>query len=76
MKCELVAMLTVTSRSFKTLSERRQKWQAERQRRDEEVEELRKSSQLEQDNLRALLRKARSSTDSAAAGQVGQSEPL
>ncbi|KAK5931753.1 hypothetical protein CgunFtcFv8_003524 [Champsocephalus gunnari] len=58
----------------RTLSERRQKWQAERQRRDEEVEELRKSSQLEQDNLRALLRKARSSTDSAAAGQLCQQQ--
>ncbi|KAK1892773.1 FK506-binding protein 15 [Dissostichus eleginoides] len=58
----------------RTLSERRQKWQAERQRRDEEVEELRKSSQLEQDNLRALLRKARSSTDTAAAEQLCQQQ--
>ncbi|KAF3851707.1 hypothetical protein F7725_013479 [Dissostichus mawsoni] len=47
---------------------------AERQRRDEEVEELRKSSQLEQDNLRALLRKARSSTDTAAAEQLCQQQ--
>ncbi|KAJ4941876.1 hypothetical protein JOQ06_011749, partial [Pogonophryne albipinna] len=58
----------------RTLSERRQKWQAERQRRDEEVEELRKSSQLEQDNLRALLRKAGSSTDTAAAEQLCQQQ--
>ncbi|XP_034056168.1 FK506-binding protein 15 [Gymnodraco acuticeps] len=58
----------------RTLSERRQKWQAERQRRDEEVEELRKNSQLEQDNLRALLRKARSSTDTAAAEQLCQQQ--
>lgn len=55
---------------FKTLSERKKKWQAERQRRDEELEELRKSSQQEQDNLRAQLRKARTSTDNAASEQV------
>lgn len=55
---------------FKTLSERKKKWQAERQRRDEELEELRKSSQQELDNLRAQLRKARTSTDNAASEQV------
>ncbi|KAK5870520.1 hypothetical protein PBY51_003462 [Eleginops maclovinus] len=58
----------------RTLSERKQKWQAERQRRDEEVEELRKSSQQELDNLRALLRKARSSTDNAASEQLSQQQ--
>lgn len=51
--------------------ERKKKWQAERQRRDEEVEELRKSSQQELDNIRAQLRKARTSTDNAASEQVG-----
>lgn len=55
---------------LKTLLERKKKWQAERQRRDEEVEELRKSSQQELDNVRAQLRKARTSTDNAASEQV------
>lgn len=59
---------------FKTLSERKKKWQAERQRRDEELEELRKSSQQELDNLRAQLRKARTSTDNAASEQVTSKE--
>ena len=61
---------------FKTLSERKKKWQAERQRRDEELEELRKSSQHELDNLRAQLRKARTSTDNAASEQVRANERL
>ncbi|XP_073322595.1 FK506-binding protein 15 isoform X2 [Pagrus major] len=56
----------------RTLSDRKKKWQAERQRRDEEVEELRKSSQQELDNLRAQLRKARTSTDNAASEQLSQ----
>uniref|UniRef100_A0A671YVK3 peptidylprolyl isomerase n=1 Tax=Sparus aurata TaxID=8175 RepID=A0A671YVK3_SPAAU len=59
-----------------TLSERKKKWQAERQRRDEELEELRKSSQQELDNLRAQLRKARTSTDNAASEQVISKERL
>uniref|UniRef100_A0A8C3A6W9 peptidylprolyl isomerase n=1 Tax=Cyclopterus lumpus TaxID=8103 RepID=A0A8C3A6W9_CYCLU len=54
----------------RTFSERKNKWQTERQRRDEEVEELRKSSQQEVDNLRTQLRNARTSTDSAASEQV------
>uniref|UniRef100_A0AAQ5ZGV5 peptidylprolyl isomerase n=1 Tax=Amphiprion ocellaris TaxID=80972 RepID=A0AAQ5ZGV5_AMPOC len=49
----------------RALSERKKKWQAERRRRDEEVEELRKNSQQELDNFRAQLRKARSSSDNA-----------
>ncbi|XP_070760177.1 FK506-binding protein 15 [Enoplosus armatus] len=56
----------------RTLLERKNKWQADRQRRDEEVEELRKSSQQELDNLRAQLRKARTSTDNAASEQLSQ----
>ncbi|XP_029999073.1 FK506-binding protein 15-like [Sphaeramia orbicularis] len=56
----------------RTLSERKKKkkWQAERQRRDEEVEELRKSSQQELDNVWAQLRKARTSNDNAASEQL------
>ncbi|KAF0033686.1 hypothetical protein F2P81_013752 [Scophthalmus maximus] len=56
----------------RTLVERKKKWQAERQQRDEEVEELRKSSQQELDNVRAQLRKARTSTDNAASEQLSQ----
>lgn len=52
-------------------SERKKKWQEERKQRDEEVEELRKSSQQELDNLRAQLRKARTSNDNAVSEQVG-----
>ncbi|XP_041854882.1 FK506-binding protein 15-like isoform X1 [Melanotaenia boesemani] len=54
------------------LSERKKKWQAERQHRDEEVEELRKNSQTELDNLWAQLRKARTSKDNAASEQLSQ----
>ncbi|MEQ2210563.1 hypothetical protein XENOCAPTIV_015668, partial [Xenoophorus captivus] len=56
----------------RTLSERKKKWLAERQHRDEEVEELRKSSLQELDNLRAQLRKARTCNDSAASEQLSQ----
>ncbi|XP_068422699.1 FK506-binding protein 15 isoform X2 [Clinocottus analis] len=56
----------------RTFSERKNKWQAERQRRDEEVEELRKSSQQEVDHLRAQLRNARTSSGSAASEQLSQ----
>lgn len=38
------------------------------------MEELRKSSKQELDNLRAQLRKARTSTDSAASEQVAYNE--
>nr|XP_046241602.1 FK506-binding protein 15 isoform X3 [Scatophagus argus] len=60
----------------RTLSERKKKWQSERHRRDEEVEELRKSSQQELDSLRTLLRKARTSNDNAASEQVASNERL
>ncbi|XP_036434192.1 LOW QUALITY PROTEIN: FK506-binding protein 15 [Colossoma macropomum] len=56
----------------RTLLDRKRKWQAERQRCDEELEEVRKASQLELDNLRSQLRKARTSTDHAAAEQLAQ----
>ncbi|XP_040011066.1 FK506-binding protein 15 isoform X2 [Xiphias gladius] len=56
----------------RTLLERKKKWQADRQCRDEEVEELRETSQQELDNLRAQLRKARTSTDNAASEQLSQ----
>ena len=53
-----------------TMLDRKRKWQAERERCDEELEEVRRSSQQELDNLRIQLRKARTSTDQAAQGQV------
>lgn len=54
----------------KMLLERKRKWQAELQRRDEEVEEVRRSSQQEQEKLWAQLRKARSSTEHSVSDQV------
>lgn len=52
------------------LQERKRKWQSEVQRREEELEEVRKSSQEEQENLRAQLRRARSSTEQGVSDQV------
>ncbi|XP_048098584.1 LOW QUALITY PROTEIN: FK506-binding protein 15 [Alosa alosa] len=52
--------------------DRKRKWQAERERCDEELEEVRRSSQQELDNLRSQLRKARTSTDHAAQEQMTQ----
>uniref|UniRef100_A0A8C7UJV1 peptidylprolyl isomerase n=1 Tax=Oncorhynchus mykiss TaxID=8022 RepID=A0A8C7UJV1_ONCMY len=54
----------------RTLSDRKRKWQAERQRCDEEMEELRRSSQQDMDSLKTQLRKARTSTGQAASEQV------
>ncbi|XP_068559313.1 FK506-binding protein 15 isoform X2 [Cebidichthys violaceus] len=70
MEEELQDLKTDKESLERTFSERKNKWQAERQRRDEEVEELRKSSQQEVDNLRAQLRNARTSTDNAASEQL------
>lgn len=56
----------------RTLSERKKKWQAERQRRDEELEELRRSSQQDLDTLRSQLRKTRTNNDNAASEQLSQ----
>ncbi|XP_075934251.1 FK506-binding protein 15 [Anarhichas minor] len=72
MEEELQDLKTDKESLERTFSERKNKWQAERRRRDEEVEELRKSSQQEVDNLRAQLRNARTSTDNAASEQLSQ----
>lgn len=56
----------------RTLSERKRKWQAERQRRDEELEELRRVSQQDLDSLRTQLRKTRTNNDNAASEQLSQ----
>ncbi|XP_058861417.1 FK506-binding protein 15-like isoform X2 [Acipenser ruthenus] len=54
----------------KTLADRKRKWALERQRCEEEAEELRRSSQQEMESVRAQLKRARSSTDQAAAEQL------
>lgn len=72
MEEELQDLKTDKESLERALSERKKKWQVERQRRDEEVEELRKNSQQELDNLRAQLRKARTSSDNAASEQLSQ----
>ncbi|XP_014015996.2 FK506-binding protein 15 isoform X1 [Salmo salar] len=54
------------------VSDRKRKWQAERQRCDEEMEELRRSSQQDMEILRTQLRKARTSTGQAASEQLAQ----
>ncbi|XP_029115502.1 FK506-binding protein 15 [Scleropages formosus] len=56
----------------RTLTDRKRKWQAERKRCDEELEEVRRSSQQEMENLKVQLRRARTSTDQAAAEQLAQ----
>ncbi|XP_067269070.1 FK506-binding protein 15 isoform X2 [Pseudorasbora parva] len=72
MEEELQDMNTEKDSLERTLSERKRKWQAERQRCDEELEEVRRAGQQEMDSLRSQLRKARTSTDHAAAEQMSQ----
>ncbi|KAM4577290.1 FK506-binding protein 15 isoform 2-T2 [Odontesthes bonariensis] len=69
---ELQDLKTDNESLERTLSERKKKWQAERQHRDEDMEELRKNNQQELDNLRAQLRKARTSNGNAASEQLYQ----
>ncbi|XP_028349421.1 FK506-binding protein 15 isoform X3 [Physeter macrocephalus] len=54
----------------KNLSERKKKSAQERSQAEEEIDEIRKSHQEELDKLRQLLKKARVSTDQAAAEQL------
>lgn len=54
----------------KNLTERKKKSAQERCQAEEEIDEIRKSHQEELDKLRQLLKKARVSTDQAAAEQV------
>uniref|UniRef100_A0A671TAB5 peptidylprolyl isomerase n=1 Tax=Sinocyclocheilus anshuiensis TaxID=1608454 RepID=A0A671TAB5_9TELE len=72
MEEELQDMKTEKDSLERTLSERKRKWQLERQRCDEELEEVRRVGQQELDNLRSQLRKARTSTDQAVAEQLSQ----
>ncbi|XP_040387570.1 FK506-binding protein 15 isoform X6 [Cygnus olor] len=54
----------------KNLAERKKKSLSERAQAEEEMEEIRRSYQQELDKLRQLLKKARTSTDQAAAEQA------
>ncbi|XP_068771053.1 FK506-binding protein 15 isoform X3 [Struthio camelus] len=54
----------------RNLAERKKKSLSERAQAEEEMEEIRKSYQQELDKLRQLLKKARTSTDQAAAEQL------
>ncbi|XP_038012166.1 FK506-binding protein 15 isoform X1 [Motacilla alba alba] len=54
----------------RNLAERKKKSLSERAQAEEEMEEIRRSYQQELDKLRQLLKKARSSTDQAAAEQL------
>ncbi|XP_028851489.1 FK506-binding protein 15 isoform X2 [Denticeps clupeoides] len=72
MEEELQDLKTEKDSLERTLSDRKRKWHSERQRCDEELEEVRKNSQQELDNLRSQLRKSRTSTDQAAQEQMVQ----
>nr|XP_021407301.1 FK506-binding protein 15 isoform X2 [Lonchura striata domestica] len=54
----------------RNLAERKKKSLSERAQAEEEMEEIRRSHQQELDKLRQLLKKARTSTDQAAAEQL------
>lgn len=59
-----------SSSILQNLAERKKKSLSERAQAEEEMEEIRRSYQQELDKLRQLLKKARTSTDQAAAEQV------
>lgn len=61
---------------LQNLAERKKKSLSERAQAEEEMEEIRRSYQQELDKLRQLLKKARTSTDQAAAEQVSTEELL
>ncbi|XP_067825638.1 FK506-binding protein 15 isoform X2 [Heptranchias perlo] len=54
----------------KSLAERKRKGVTERQRAEEEMDEIRKSYEEELGNIRAIMKKTRTSTDHAAAEQI------
>ncbi|XP_007898373.2 FK506-binding protein 15 isoform X1 [Callorhinchus milii] len=71
MEEELLDLRVEKENLEKSVAERRRKALAERQRADEETDELRRSYEEELEKLRAALKRARTSTDLAAAEQVG-----
>ncbi|XP_032905327.1 FK506-binding protein 15 isoform X2 [Amblyraja radiata] len=70
MEEELVDLRAEKDNLVKSSAERKRKAVAEQQRAELEMEELRKSYEEELGNVRSLLRKARTSTDQAAAEQI------
>uniref|UniRef100_UPI00398E5D12 FK506-binding protein 15-like isoform X2 n=1 Tax=Pristiophorus japonicus TaxID=55135 RepID=UPI00398E5D12 len=70
MEEELVDLRAEKENLEKTLAERKRKAIAERQRAEDEVDEIRKSYETELENVRSLLKKTRTSTDQAAAEQI------
>ncbi|XP_041718560.1 FK506-binding protein 15 isoform X2 [Coregonus clupeaformis] len=72
MEEELQDLKTDKESMERMVSDRKRKWQAERQRCDEEMEELRRNSQQDMESLRTQLRKARTSTSQAASEQLAQ----
>lgn len=67
---ELTDLRTEKESLEKNLSERKKKSAQERCQAEEEIDEIRKSHQEELDKLRQLLKKARVTTDQAAAEQL------
>ncbi|XP_051893390.1 FK506-binding protein 15 isoform X2 [Pristis pectinata] len=70
MEEELVDLRAEKDNLEKSLAERKRKAITERQRAEQEMDEIRKSYEEELENVRSLLRKTRSSTDQAAAEQI------
>ncbi|XP_043542168.1 FK506-binding protein 15-like [Chiloscyllium plagiosum] len=67
---ELMDLRTERKNLEKNLAERKRKAVTERQRAEEEMDEIRKSYEEELGKVRSLLKKTRTSTDQAAAEQV------
>ncbi|KAF6736336.1 FK506-binding protein 15 [Oryzias melastigma] len=62
---ELLDLKAGKGTAEQALSEREKNWEAERQRLEQEVEAIRRSSQKEVDNLRAQLQEARDSSNNS-----------
>ncbi|XP_072344277.1 FK506-binding protein 15 isoform X2 [Scyliorhinus torazame] len=67
---ELVDLRVEKENLEKSLAERKRKAGTERQRAEEEMDEIRKSYEEELEKVRSLLKKTRTSTDQAAAEQI------
>ncbi|XP_067868853.1 FK506-binding protein 15 isoform X2 [Heterodontus francisci] len=70
MEEELVDLRAEMENLEKSLAERKRKAVTERQRAEEEMDEIRKSYEQELEKVRSLLKKTRTSTDQAAAEQI------
>ncbi|XP_041049058.1 FK506-binding protein 15-like isoform X2 [Carcharodon carcharias] len=67
---ELIDLRAEKENLEKSLAERKRKAGMERQRAEEEMDEIRKSYEEELEKVRSLLKKTRTSTDQAAAEQI------